>query len=90
MPEHRRHKRYNVGHGARIALADGQTLGGCHILDISARGARLHVSSVEEVPTDFVLLLSHDGSLKRQCLVAWRKEHTVGVEFVKFDPGAGK
>lgn len=85
-PNHRRHRRYNVAQGGRIARADGASLGTCLVLDISASGARLEMKTPDAVPDSFVLLLSRDGLVRRQCVVAWRSEVAIGVEFIPIDP----
>ncbi len=51
------------------------------MLDISATGARLKLATPDALPEQFVLLLSHDGQLRRSCTVAWQEENTVGVRF---------
>jgi hypothetical protein len=80
-PEHRQNKRRFILHGARIVLADGSVLEDCRIIDISGTGARLQVKDLGAVPDQFVLLLSYDGHLRRQCSVVWRSEKTIGIEF---------
>lgn len=82
--EQRRAKRYNVFHGARIAQADGSFLGICRMIDLSRTGARLEMKMAGKLPDHFILVLSHDGRLRRQCLVVWRSETAVGVEFIPF------
>jgi hypothetical protein len=53
------------------------------MLDISSGGARLKLKGDAAIPELFILLLSKlDGSLKRHCVVAWRKEKQVGVRFL--------
>jgi PilZ domain len=51
------------------------------MLDVSAFGAQLELERALTLPGKFVLLLSNDGRLRRQCLVIWRTQNTVGVEF---------
>jgi hypothetical protein len=51
----------------------------CAILDVSDRGARLELSTTEELPSDFVLKLTEGD--RRECKVVWRDENGVGVEF---------
>lgn len=80
--EQRRNRRRNVLQGARIAGADGTSSENCWILDISASGARLQVNSPATTPDEFYLLLSHNGQFRRQCLVVWRSDKTIGVQFV--------
>ena len=44
-------------------------------------GARLEIKNLEAVPDQFMLLLSYDGRLRRQCSVVWRSETAIGIEF---------
>ena len=81
-PEYRKSTRRIVRHGARIVGADGATLGPCVMVDMSATDARLKIDASETLPDEFILLLSHDGYLHRQCAVAWRSATTVGVRFL--------
>jgi hypothetical protein len=55
------------------------------MLDISGTGARLELRKDDEVPNHFILLLSHNGQLRRQCSVVWRNKNTLGVHFVSDD-----
>jgi PilZ domain len=81
--EHRKSTRRAVSQGARIALVDGSILGTCLVCDLSVTGARLELEPpVFPVPDHFLLLLSYDGRLRRQCSVVWRKGDSVGVEFI--------
>jgi len=85
-PEHRRNTRRQVRQGARMVRADGAALGTCLMIDISGTGARLKVNASDALPDQFLLLLSHDGKLRRQCSVAWRSDTSVGVHFLTDDP----
>jgi len=80
--EYRKNIRRTVRQGARIVRADGLYLGNCLMADFSATGARLKVEAPDALPDQFILLLLHDGKLRRQCSVAWRSNNTVGVRFV--------
>jgi PilZ domain-containing protein len=81
-PEFRKKKRHFIAHGARIVLADSSLLENCRIIDISDTGARLEVKNLDAVPDQFILLLSYDGRLRRQCSVVWRSETAIGIEFI--------
>jgi hypothetical protein len=50
----------------------------CTVIDISAGGACLEVANPERLPDRFDLL---HGKLKKCCLVVWRREQRVGVQF---------
>ena len=78
----RRSRRRFVLTGARIAIKGRPDLLGCRIIDLSGKGARLQLPGADQLPDYFVLILSHDGRMRRQCAVAWRTPTAVGVEFV--------
>jgi PilZ domain len=80
--ETRKSARHNVRQGARLISADGAMLGVCVMHDVSATGARLGSKTPDGLPDNFILLLSHDGRLRRQCSVVWRSKDSLGVEFV--------
>jgi hypothetical protein len=74
--------RRTVRQGARLATTEGAALGTCIMVDVSATGARLVLDKPDPLPKRFVLLLSHNGNLRRLCSVAWQSETTVGVQFI--------
>ena len=80
--ERRKSPRRAVRQPAIIINGDGSILGPCMMLDVSATGARLRPKLLEAVPHEFVLVLSRDGGLRRQCTVAWRAGTTMGVRFI--------
>ncbi len=80
-PEYRKSKRRLVRQSAKMVGSDGSALGSCLMTDISGSGARLKVDGSEALPDQFILLLSHDGELRRTCSVVWRSETAVGVRF---------
>ena len=82
MPaDNRKGSRRYVAHGARITWEGSADLTDCRMADVSAFGARLELKDVEAIPEQFILLLSHDGRLRRQCKVVWRSKDAIGVEF---------
>jgi len=76
----RKSSRHQIRYSAWIALPS-KKLQGCALADISDHGARLDVESTENVPDNFILLLSNRGRPKRKCKVAWRNKKQLGVEF---------
>jgi len=80
--EKRSSVRRDARYGVWIAYGDDRTLVPCTLLDVSQSGARLMLPGNEDVPDDFMLLLSEHGRARRQCRVAWRRKDKVGVEFV--------
>ena len=52
----------------------------CTLLDVSQAGARLKVGVADELPSEFLLVLSDD--VKRWCRVVRRIKGDVGVKFI--------
>jgi hypothetical protein len=76
----RNYERKAIVLAATMALGEGVAPRDCIILDISDGGARLDVGPLP-VPETFTLLLSANGNVRRACVLRWRKEHQIGVEF---------
>jgi PilZ domain len=70
---------HRIGKIATGEILFGSTIIECAILDVSDRGARLELSTPNELPSDFVLKLTEGN--RRQCKVVWRDVNRVGVEF---------
>lgn len=79
--ERRKHQRYSINRIAKFYAESGSLPRDCTITDISQSGARLFTSG-DEIPDQFVLLISGDKSVREECRVAWRLGGEVGVEFV--------
>jgi hypothetical protein len=57
----------------------------CMLWDVSDAGAR--VTGVDDdLPEEFILLLSKDGNTRRRCRQVWRTDDRVGVEFLREAP----
>jgi hypothetical protein len=82
-PEHRRKARQQIHYRASILLEDDPAPRSCAIADISESGAKVTLDSAEELPEQFILLLTSTGSARRLCQVVWRTGATVGVKFVR-------
>jgi hypothetical protein len=65
-----------------IVDSEGSIVNRCMMVNVSASGARLILPAATEVPDCFVLVLSKNGEVRRQCEVTWRREKSVGVRFV--------
>ena len=81
--EHRKCFRRRIVQRAVMSSVGGAAVGPCVIRDISDAGAKLAINRVSQVPEEFVLLLSQNGGVSRQCRVVWRSEREVGVKFVR-------
>ena len=81
-PERRRNRRRYVRQTAMMVATDGTRLGPCLMVDISNGGSRLAVKAANAVPNKFVLWLSPDGYVRRQCSVTWRSVTEIGIRFI--------
>jgi hypothetical protein len=80
--EKRKSLRKSLDRPGWIDAGNGGDLRECRVCDVSQSGARLGVVRVNELPDFFVLRLSADGRVARRCMIVWRAEEEVGVEFV--------
>jgi hypothetical protein len=78
--DNRKYERKEIVLAAAMALGEDLAPRDCIILDISDGGARLDVGPLP-VPETFTLLLSANGNVRRTCVLRWRKEQQIGVEF---------
>jgi hypothetical protein len=81
FPERRQTARQTIQLNAIIERAPNIVPLSCLIIDMSVMGARISTPNAA-LPNDFTLLLSRDGPVRRNCKVVWRRDFTVGVQFV--------
>jgi len=74
--------RRTIRQRVQLVGVDGASLGHCVIRDISATGAQLAFKTPKALPENFILLLSPDGRVRRQCAVVWRSDDALGVKFI--------
>jgi hypothetical protein len=67
---------------AFIDVGDGAPLHPCAITDISISGARISVTTANDLPSDFSLAMTFHGKVRRHCRVTWRSDAEIGVVFV--------
>ncbi|HZY68593.1 MAG TPA: PilZ domain-containing protein [Devosia sp.] len=65
--------------GARVVFNGGRSTINCTVRNMSAKGAKLQVSSVVGIPDTFDLML--DGHARQPCRVVWRTLKELGVQF---------
>jgi len=71
---------------ALILNPAGTLVSHCTIIDISSTGARLVLPEPAELPEAFLLVLSRNGDVRRQCELSWIKEKRVGIRFLRPQP----
>jgi hypothetical protein len=64
-----------------VEFEDGSSILNCVIENISDTGAKLIFKDASEVPDSFILWLSQDGRVARQCQVVRRSGREFGVRF---------
>jgi hypothetical protein len=81
--DRRRSPRQALGRDVFVCSEDGKPIGVCHLLDVSASGARLSMAprQLAKLPEDFILVLAKGGKVYRRCRIVWRGEEEVGVRF---------
>lgn len=81
MIDKRQYKRREFRRKAWVAISGGRQLA-VFIQDISHAGARLSAYAAAQIPDEFVLLLTPNGAVARQCQVAWTRGAHVGLRFL--------
>jgi hypothetical protein len=80
--DHRRDQRRAIFKGAKIVFHGGYSTAECIVKNISTGGARLKFGDITGIPSRFTLKFD-DGSLPaRECIVRWRANGFLGVQFV--------
>ena len=77
--------RYKVAKPAIIRFGEGKSVD-CLVRSLSESGAGLDVLNLLPIPGKFDLEIPGDG-LNLHCRVAWRRDHKMGVAFIKKDDG---
>jgi hypothetical protein len=80
--ERRRSIREHVQFPAWIDIGDGSQPRSCDVLDVSEGGARIMVSSPNELPKEFWLVLAKDRTRRRYCRMVWQSDTQVGVAYL--------
>jgi hypothetical protein len=90
MTDKRTAPRKEISYEGLIVSLDGAVVEQCKLVNVSASGAKLKFAPSAPVPDLFVLLLSRNGKVRRQCQVAWRQPDSVGVRFVASESAASE
>jgi PilZ domain-containing protein len=84
--EKRRSSRHNITEPGWVDVGDKARFKRCELIDISDTGARLFVEDIEDIPDSFSLHLSGYGIRCHLCNVVWRRDNSIGVEFLVAEP----
>jgi PilZ domain len=80
--ERRRSVREPVEIPAWVDVGDGLQPRSCTILDVSEGGARIKLSSPNELPKEFWLVLTKDRTRRRHCRMVWHSDTLAGVKYL--------
>jgi hypothetical protein len=80
--EKRTHPRVESRYTAWIEVADGSPAQECILRDISDGGAKLGVKAPDQIPQEFTLRLTVDGTTSYRCRVVWRSDENIGVGLI--------
>jgi len=72
--------RYRTQRSAKLFLGDGTQLE-CGVCDLSTKGAGLEIPNLKNLPAEFSIAIRGTGQ-KTRCLLAWRDNTKIGVEFL--------
>jgi hypothetical protein len=70
-------------HGAWITIDGDKQSFECHVLDVSAGGAKLTSGINAQVGSIFRLSMSPHAMVRKPCKVIWRRGRLIGVSFVE-------
>jgi PilZ domain len=68
-------------HGAWITMDGDVRSHECHVLDVSARGAKLVADLDAQVGSSLRLSIARQSIVRKPCMVVWRKGRQIGVTF---------
>lgn len=85
----RKHDRQSMSYPGWIATC-GPALTPCTIEDASSGGAKLLVRDSASLPDQFKLFLSPTAKTARDCIVRWRKDGSVGIQFATAKVGTAE
>lgn len=78
--DQRRSPREHVRFPAWIDIGNGAALRDCTVLDVSEDGARIALAAPRELPAEFHLVLSRNGT-RRRCRLVWRSHDEAGLSY---------
>jgi len=80
--EMRQSPRKPLWYPAKIDCGDGSPVRDCQLRDISVTGARIKIGKLNDLPSEFILLLAAIGRPHRRCHVVWQTATEAGVQFL--------
>jgi hypothetical protein len=81
----RANPRKQLWYPAKIDCRDGSALRDCQFRDISVSGARIKTDKLNDLPSEFILMLAQIGMPHRRCHVVWQTTTEAGVQFLVED-----
>jgi len=81
IKERRLYPRQVINRVAKFQSGIGSLPRDCFVTDVSERGARLYADGVE-IPDRFLLSMTGEAAIRKECQVVWRLGGELGVEFI--------
>jgi PilZ domain len=81
--ELRKRRRKPLQYSVWVVLGPKEKPLKCTLCDVSDTGARVTIAADVDVPEEFFLLFTIDGSARRHCRPVWRNGDRMGIEFVR-------
>lgn len=82
MVAKKRETRKSIQQKGWIMLEGGFAARPCHVMDLSASGAKIMIDDGASLTSKFRLGLSRDAKNARACEIVWRRGKTVGLRYV--------
>src|SRR5579872_6241190 len=79
--EQRKSPRRAVSTPGIVFATNGKPIVECKLRDVSATGAQIVLDKETPLPERFVLAMSRDGKVRRQCSLVWQFSIMVGARF---------
>lgn len=80
--EKRKDRRQTMNSTCWIDVGEGKNPIECHVANISDSGARLLCKAPDQLPDEFNLYLTRDGTVGRRCKVVRRGTTEAGLHFI--------
>ena len=80
--DRRKDDRRAIDHPCWIDAGPGRPPAKGHLCDVSDSGAKLICEGSVALPDEFILYMTHDGSVGRKCKVARRTKNEIGLHFL--------
>jgi hypothetical protein len=79
--ELRKSARRSVSSPGAVFGTNGKLIVECRLRDVSVSGVQFVLEQEADIPKTFLLAMSRDGKVRRQCTLIWQFSIMVGAKF---------